>query len=145
MSDLSTEAIVTIISTIPGLLVSTLSAWFAYKALCRRNPAPRDVETLTLELALVQFNPTSRYSYILIHSSSGYAPNTIFRQHLIHCYPTVNASSVVPSSVASTSTSTTTFSSSSSNGKLPRRIQAARTGRIPSSITEITPSLFRSI
>lgn len=85
MGDLSTEAVVTIISTIPGLLVSTLSAWFAYKALCRRDAAHNDVETLTFELPVVQFNPASRYSYTLPHSSSIYVSNILFRQHLIHC------------------------------------------------------------
>ncbi|EYB30800.1 hypothetical protein FG05_11739 [Fusarium graminearum] len=51
MSHLSTDAIVTIISTIPGLLVSSLSAWFAYAAI-RRRPAASDIETSTIGLIM---------------------------------------------------------------------------------------------
>ncbi|CAG1986058.1 unnamed protein product [Fusarium graminearum] len=52
MSHLSTDAIVTIISTIPGLLVSSLSAWFAYAAIRRRRPAASDIETSTIGLIM---------------------------------------------------------------------------------------------
>lgn len=49
MSDLSTEVIITIVSTIIGLLallVSSLSAWFAYISLYRRNALQNDIETI---------------------------------------------------------------------------------------------------
>jgi hypothetical protein len=59
MSNLSTDAIVTIISTIPGLLVSSLSAWFAYAALRRRHVARNDIETSTIELVLMRIDAAS--------------------------------------------------------------------------------------
>ncbi|KAM0424064.1 hypothetical protein ACHAPD_002549 [Fusarium lateritium] len=57
MGNLSTDAIVTIISTIPGLLVSSLSAWFAYAAIRRRHLAANDIETSTL--IVVRLDPAS--------------------------------------------------------------------------------------
>ncbi|KAK6717155.1 hypothetical protein SNK03_000348 [Fusarium graminearum] len=59
MSHLSTDAIVTIISTIPGLLVSSLSAWFAYAAIRRRRPAASDIETSTIGLIMVPLGHSS--------------------------------------------------------------------------------------
>ncbi|UZP32516.1 hypothetical protein NXS19_000332 [Fusarium pseudograminearum] len=59
MSKLSTDAIVTIISTIPGLLVSSLSAWFAYAEIRRRRPAASDIETSTIGLIMLPLAPSS--------------------------------------------------------------------------------------
>ncbi|KAH7196570.1 uncharacterized protein B0J16DRAFT_326174 [Fusarium flagelliforme] len=63
MSDLSAEVILTIIGTILGLLallVSSLSAWFAYTSLHRRNSPPSDIETVGLV-------PVRLYPTFLIH------------------------------------------------------------------------------
>ncbi|CEI63901.1 unnamed protein product [Fusarium venenatum] len=59
MGNLSTDAIVTIISTIPGLLVSSLSAWFAYAAIRRRHLAANDIETSTLIVRIIYCSSTS--------------------------------------------------------------------------------------
>ena len=67
MSNLSTEAIVTIISTLPGLLVSALSAWFAYVGLRRRNDARNDIETPTIRVQ-VRLDVAPRYSLFLFLS-----------------------------------------------------------------------------
>ncbi|KAH7269294.1 uncharacterized protein BKA55DRAFT_4400 [Fusarium redolens] len=48
MVQLSTDAIITLVSTIPGLIVSCLSAWFAYLALHRRPIPPSDIETAAM-------------------------------------------------------------------------------------------------
>ncbi|KAH7180512.1 hypothetical protein DER46DRAFT_3988 [Fusarium sp. MPI-SDFR-AT-0072] len=48
MVQLSTDAIITLVSTIPGLIVSCLSAWFAYLALHRRPIPLSDVETAAM-------------------------------------------------------------------------------------------------
>ncbi|KAH7269295.1 uncharacterized protein BKA55DRAFT_531950 [Fusarium redolens] len=58
MGGLSTGEIVTILSTIPGLLMSCLSAWFAYLALPRRHVARNDIETATIEFIITQFSTT---------------------------------------------------------------------------------------
>ncbi|KAJ4126018.1 hypothetical protein NW765_001796 [Fusarium oxysporum] len=48
MVQLSTDAIITLVSTIPGLIVSCLSAWFAYLALQRRPIPQSDIETAAM-------------------------------------------------------------------------------------------------
>ncbi|SCV33171.1 uncharacterized protein FFB14_04371 [Fusarium fujikuroi] len=48
MAQLSTDAVITLVSTIPGLIVSCLSAWFAYLALHRRPIPQSDVETAAM-------------------------------------------------------------------------------------------------
>ncbi|KAH7180513.1 hypothetical protein DER46DRAFT_3992 [Fusarium sp. MPI-SDFR-AT-0072] len=58
MGYLTTETIVTIVMTIPGLLVSCLSAWFAYLALRRRHVARNDIETSTIEFIITQISTT---------------------------------------------------------------------------------------
>ncbi|KAH7208033.1 hypothetical protein BKA60DRAFT_577268 [Fusarium oxysporum] len=58
MVQLSTDAIVTIISTIPGLLILCLSAWFAYAALRRRHVNRNDIETATIEFIIAQISAT---------------------------------------------------------------------------------------
>ncbi|RBR13908.1 hypothetical protein FVER53590_25706 [Fusarium verticillioides] len=58
MNSLSTEEIVTILSTIPGLMVSCLSAWFAYLALQRRHVARNDIETATIEFIIRHVDAT---------------------------------------------------------------------------------------
>ncbi|ENH61676.1 hypothetical protein FOC1_g10016500 [Fusarium oxysporum f. sp. cubense race 1] len=64
MVQLSTDAIVTIISTIPGLLISCLSAWFAYAALRRRHVNRNDIETATIEFIIAQISATPlRYGF----------------------------------------------------------------------------------
>lgn len=63
MSDLSTEVVITIIGTIIGLLallVSSLSAWFAYISLHRRNAPHDDIETVGLV-------PVRLYPTFLMH------------------------------------------------------------------------------
>jgi hypothetical protein len=80
MGGLSTGEIVTVLSTIPGLLMSCLSAWFAYLALQRRHVARNDIETATIEFIITQFSTTrSRYEY--------YFPPTVFCLYLIHPQP----------------------------------------------------------
>ena len=81
MSNLSTEAIVTIISTLPGLLVSALSAWFAYVGLRRRNDARSDIETPTIRV-LVRLDAAPRYSLFLFLS---YLRYPIFIIYLTFC------------------------------------------------------------
>ncbi|KAF5720422.1 hypothetical protein FMUND_4244 [Fusarium mundagurra] len=56
MNSLSTEEIVTILSTIPGLLISCLSAWFAYLALQRRHVPRNDIETATIEFIITHIS-----------------------------------------------------------------------------------------
>ncbi|KAG8674315.1 hypothetical protein FPOAC2_00324 [Fusarium poae] len=59
MGSLSTDAIVTIISTIPGLLLSSLSAWFAYAAIRRRHVGSNDIETSTVGPVLIRMDTAS--------------------------------------------------------------------------------------
>ncbi|KAI1058640.1 hypothetical protein LB506_001122 [Fusarium annulatum] len=58
MSNISTEQIVTILSTIPGLLISCLSASFAYLALQRSHVTPSNLISHTS----VQFSRTATCS-----------------------------------------------------------------------------------
>ncbi|VTT72022.1 unnamed protein product [Fusarium fujikuroi] len=56
MSNISTEQIVTILSTIPGLLMSCVSAWFAYLALQRHHVTRNDIETATIEFIITHIS-----------------------------------------------------------------------------------------
>ncbi|OBS26331.1 hypothetical protein FPOA_00272 [Fusarium poae] len=59
MSQLNADAIITLISAIPALLVASLSAWFAYLALGRRNISRNDIETSIIESAVARIGTSS--------------------------------------------------------------------------------------
>ncbi|KAF4970885.1 hypothetical protein FSARC_2155 [Fusarium sarcochroum] len=64
MGSLSTDAMVTLASAIPGLLLSSLSAWLAYLTLRRQHHLDRtDLETSTKELVTAQAHPAGRLWY----------------------------------------------------------------------------------
>ncbi|KPA41765.1 hypothetical protein FLAG1_05355 [Fusarium langsethiae] len=50
MSRLNADAIITLASAIPALLVASLSAWLAYLTLRYRNTSRNDIETSAIEL-----------------------------------------------------------------------------------------------
>ncbi|KAG8352809.1 hypothetical protein FVEN_g9197 [Fusarium venenatum] len=54
MSQLNTDAIITLVSAIPALFVASLSAWLAYLALRRRNISRNDIETSIIGSILSQ-------------------------------------------------------------------------------------------
>ena len=62
MGQLSTDAIVTLASAIPGLLIASLSAWLSYTTLRRGYISRNDVETLTIEFIVAHTSTNPRYA-----------------------------------------------------------------------------------
>lgn len=63
MSQLNADAIITLVSAIPALLVASLSAWLAYLTLHHRNTSRNDIETSTIEFIVAHTSTTTvRYA-----------------------------------------------------------------------------------
>lgn len=80
MSQLSIDAIITLVSAIPALFIASLSAWFAYLALRRHNMSRNDIETSTIEFVLSHANTTpARYALcgVLIQLALGSKHNSL--------------------------------------------------------------------
>lgn len=68
MAQLSTDAVITLVSTIPGLIVSCLSAWFAYLALHRKPIPQSDVETAAMLFMIPRtFSIPHRFASTCLH------------------------------------------------------------------------------
>ncbi|RGP66347.1 hypothetical protein FSPOR_6725 [Fusarium sporotrichioides] len=52
MSQLNADAVITLVSAIPALLIASLSAWLAYLTLRHRNTSRNDIETSTIEFII---------------------------------------------------------------------------------------------
>ncbi|CAF3501504.1 hypothetical protein SNK03_000349 [Fusarium graminearum] len=59
MSQLNADAIITLVSAIPALLVASLSAWLAYLTLHHRNTSRNDIETSTIEFIVAHTSTTT--------------------------------------------------------------------------------------
>ncbi|KLO84975.1 Uncharacterized protein LW93_2860 [Fusarium fujikuroi] len=74
MAQLSTDAVITLVSTIPGLIVSCLSAWFAYLALHRRPIPQSDVETAAMLFMIPRaFSIPPRFAFTCLNNILGRA------------------------------------------------------------------------
>ncbi|KAH7196571.1 uncharacterized protein B0J16DRAFT_365876 [Fusarium flagelliforme] len=74
MTRLNVDAIITLVSAIPALLIASLSAWLAYLTLRRRNISRNDIETSAIEFIVSQ---TSTTLSSLEKTSSSEAPTTL--------------------------------------------------------------------
>ncbi|KAL3605381.1 hypothetical protein FPOAC2_00325 [Fusarium poae] len=59
MSQLNADAIITLVSAIPALLIASLSAWLAYLTLRHRNTSRNDIETSAIEFIAAHTSTTT--------------------------------------------------------------------------------------